>query len=351
MAFVHEQEKIVREIVEQGGRRFSHRAAGDGRGIILNAGAVPHFLEHLEIVFGTGLEAFRLEHLALDAEAFKLLVELLPDCAYRAGHCVFRHHEVLGRVDGKFVHLQDRLPGYRMEFSDSGNFFPVKLDPIRFLEVRGENLEHIAPRAEPSPLENGVVPFVLQGHQFPLELVRVDYRSLLDMYPQVAVGLGQTETVDAGNGGHDDYVVPLHEAEGRREAEPVDFLIDGCVFFNIQVPRRNIGFRLVVVVVRYKVFNGVVREESLELTVELGGECLVMTDDEGGPLYLFDDLGHGKGLSGTGNPAERLEPVPGENPRGKRIYGLPLVAGRFIFRDNFERPHYFRSTSCSVRSS
>ena len=40
--------------------------------------------------------------------------------------------------------------------------------------------------------------------------------------------------------------------------------------------------------------------------VELGGEGLVVREDEGGALQLFDDFGHGEGLAGAGDAEEDL---------------------------------------------
>ena len=40
--------------------------------------------------------------------------------------------------------------------------------------------------------------------------------------------------------------------------------------------------------------------------VELGGEGLVVGEDEGGTVELFDDLGHGEGFSGAGDAEENL---------------------------------------------
>jgi len=58
---------------------------------------------------------------------------------------------------------------------------------------------------------------------------------------------------------------------------------------------------LVVVVVGDEVLDGVVGEEGFELVIELGSQSLVVRQDEGGVLQVFDDLGHGEGLAGAGD--------------------------------------------------
>ena len=50
MRLVHKEEKILREIVEEGARRAARRAAGEYAGVIFNALAETDFLEQLRVV-------------------------------------------------------------------------------------------------------------------------------------------------------------------------------------------------------------------------------------------------------------------------------------------------------------
>ena len=59
-----------------------------------------------------------------------------------------------------------------------------------------------------------------------------------------------------------------------------DFLLD------VGVRARHVGFGLVVVVIGDEVFDGVVREEALELAVELRCQRLVRREDERRALRL-----------------------------------------------------------------
>jgi hypothetical protein len=52
--------------------------------------------------------------------------------------------------------------------------------------------------------------------------------------------------------------------------------------------------------------DGVLREQLLELAVELGREDLVVRDDEGRALDLADHVGDREGLAGAGYAQERL---------------------------------------------
>ena len=90
------------------------------------------------------------------------------------------------------------------------------------------------------------------------------------------------------------------------EAQLVELFVDGGFFFDVEVAGGDVGLGLVVVVVGDEVLDGVLGEEGFELVVELGGEGLVVREDEGGAVDLLDDLGHGEGLAGAGDAEQDL---------------------------------------------
>ena len=106
--------------------------------------------------------------------------------------------------------------------------------------------------------------------------------------------------------GDDDDVVALEQRTGRRVAHAVDLLVDRRFLLDVGVGARDVGLRLVVVVVGDEILDRIVREERLELAVELGGERLVGGEDERRALGLLDDLGDGVGLAGAGHPEKHL---------------------------------------------
>ena len=90
------------------------------------------------------------------------------------------------------------------------------------------------------------------------------------------------------------------------EAQLVELLVDGGFLLDVEVAGGDVGLGLVVVVVADEVLDGVAGEELLELVIELGGEGLVVGEDERGAVGLLDDLGHGEGLAGAGDAEEDL---------------------------------------------
>ena len=79
------------------------------------------------------------------------------------------------------------------------------------------------------------------------------------------------------------------------------------VFLDVDVALRDVRLGLVVVVVADEVVDGVVREEALELLVELGGERLVVGEDERRLAERGDDVGGGERLAGAGGAEQHLE--------------------------------------------
>ena len=89
-------------------------------------------------------------------------------------------------------------------------------------------------------------------------------------------------------------------------AHAVDLLVDRRVLLDIGVGARDVGLGLVVVVIRDEILDRVLREEALELAIELGGERLVRREHEGRALRRLDHLGHGEGLARAGDAEQHL---------------------------------------------
>ena len=51
------------------------------------------------------------------------------------------------------------------------------------------------------------------------------------------------------------------------ESQSVDFFIDGRIFFDVNVPLRNVRFRLIVIVVGNEIGDGVIGKEGFALLI------------------------------------------------------------------------------------
>jgi hypothetical protein len=93
--------RIVRQVVEQRGRRFARQASGKMARIILDAVAVADLLHHFEIEHGALIEALRFDELALLFELRTPPVELVRMLSMALSFGFVAHHVVRLGIDGQ----------------------------------------------------------------------------------------------------------------------------------------------------------------------------------------------------------------------------------------------------------
>ena len=113
-------------------------------------------------------------------------------------------------------------------------------------------------------------------------------------------------------------------------AHAVNLLVDGGVLCNIGVGHRKIGFGLIVIIVADEIFHGIVREQLLELAVQLGGKGFVGRQHQRRLLRALYDMRHGKSLARARDAKQHLMCRAAENAPGELLYGLRLVALRLV---------------------
>ena len=111
-------------------------------------------------------------------------------------------------------------------------------------------------------------------------------------------------------------------------AELVYLLVDVGILLYVGVSLRHVGLGLIVVVIGDEILHGVVGEEVPELRGKLGGEGLVVGDDEGRTLELLDDVGHGEGLAAAGDAHKSLGVKSLACAFHQAVDGLRLVSRR-----------------------
>ena len=77
----------------------------------------------------------------------------------------------------------------------------------------------------------------------------------------------------------------------------LDVLIDGRIFLNVGIRRRDTGLWLIVVVVRNKVLHRIIGEKRLKLTIKLGSQSFVGRHDKCCSLQALDHIGDRNGLT------------------------------------------------------
>ena len=149
----------------------------------------------------------------------------------------------------------------------------------------------------------------------------------------------RAEAVDARHRGHDDHVAPLEQRPRGVVAQPVDLVVAGRVLLDVRVGPRQIGLGLEVVVVADEVLDRVVREELLELLVELRRQRLVVRHHQRRLLHRLDHLGGGEGLAGAGGPSRTWCRSPASHPSRQLGDRLWLVSGWLEGGDDLQVGH------------
>ena len=199
-------------------------------------------------------------------------------------------------------------PGQRIEDLEPLDLVVGERDADRVLGVlRREHVDHVAADAERSALEVELAALVLH-HDQPRDDLALGELLLVAQVQDHAVVLARVaDAVDCRHRRDDHAVAPLEQRLRRRQAHLFDVLVDRAVFLDVQVARRHVGFRLVVVVVRDEVLDRVFREELAKLGIKLRGQRLVRRQHERGAPEVRDHVRHRVSLARPGHAEERLE--------------------------------------------
>ena len=296
--------------------------------VVLDAGARADLQHHLDVEVRTRLEPLRLEQLSIATQHLEPLAQLLSNRADRTLERRARCDEVFRRIDGGALEHRDGLARERIDLRDTLDLVAPELHAQTLLLVRGQDFDRVPSDTERAALECHVVAAVLNAHQSTEDVVPRNGLPLLQTDHSLAILDRIAEAVNRGHRRDDDDILPLHETGCGAQPEPVDVLVDRRILLDVRIARRHVGLGLIVVVVRDEVLDRVVREEALELTVELGRERLVVRENERRTAKVLDDVGHRHRLPGPGDPEQRLESVSALQASGQLRDSLWLVTRR-----------------------
>ncbi len=337
MRFVDHQQRVGRQVVEQARRRLARRAAGEVARIVLDALAVADLGHHLDVELGALLQPLRLDQLVRAVQLLQPFLELGLDRFDRVQHGAARGHVMRAGVDGEARNPAQHAAGERVEQRQVLDLAVEQLDAHGLHLVFGrEHVDHLAAHAVAAAPQFVVAALVLQFGQPAQQLALVEAIAAHQVQHHLEVLAGVAEAVDGRHGGDDQRVATLDQRLGRRQPHLFDVLVDAGVLLDVRVARRHVRFRLVVVVVADEIFHRVVREEFLELAVELRGERLVRRQHEGGFLDRLDDVGDGERLARAGDAEQGLRRQAGVEALDQAPDRLGLVAGGGVGRFELE---------------
>ncbi len=338
VAFVYDRQEIVREVVQQALGRAPRRAARQGTRIVLDAVAVSEFAHHFDVVLGPLAQTLRLQELAVRGEVLEAVGEFGLDAPEGGFHLVLAEDELLGGRHDRRGHGHARFAADRVQRADGVHLVAEELHAQGFRLVGGEDVHHVAAHAEDPRLERIVVARILPLDEPVEELLARQVLAGLYLDGEIAVFGGLPQAVDATDGRHHDDVLARDEGVRGRQAVALDLLVDRRVLLDVGIRLGNVRLGLVVVVVRDEVVYGVLGEKLLQFREELGGERLVVGQDERGTVPPGDEVRERERLAAPRHALEDEAVVAARETVEQFVDGLRLVPRRLERGDELEKP-------------
>jgi len=277
-------------------------------GVVLDPLAETQLFEHLQVEAGALLDPLGLDQFLLVLEKLDSLAQFRLDRLDRLDHRGPRCHIMTRREYGETPQPLPRMSGQRVEQGQRLNVFVEQGDAQCVFGVFGrEDINDVAANPVGASMKVGFIPFVLHFPQTADDVALPEFFSLAQVEDHAVVIDRVADAVDRGHGAHDHYVAPLQQALGGRKPHLFDVFVDRRILLDEQIARRNVGFRLVVVVIGNEILHGIVREELPKFRIELRRQCLVRRQDQRRPPQPGDDVGHRVGLARAGDAQQGLE--------------------------------------------
>ena len=343
MAFIDEDDVILRKIIQQGIRRVAGLAAVEIAGIVFDARAITQLAKHFDVVLRALGDALGFDQVALFLKLLDAYIQIMLDVADGAVDGLARRGVMRRGVDGDMLEHHQGVAADHVDGADAVDFIPEKLHAERALIVSGgEDFHHVAAHAERAALKFDVASVVLNLDQLTHQLVPLHCHAGTQGDHHALVFGRIAHRIDARDGRDDDHIPPFAQRCRRAVAQALNLLVDGGILFDVGISRSDIGLRLIIVVVGNEILHRAVRKELAELGAQLRGQRLVVGDDQRGPLHALDDGGHGVGLAGARNAQQYLTGHTALHALRQRLDGLRLVALRLERRFENEAPFLHR---------
>ena len=174
MGLVHDDQEIIREIVEQRTRRLSRCRSHKMTGIVLDSRTEACLSHHLHIKICPFRDSLCLQKLVLTLKKGYLFFHFRKDIFRCPHHLFFRYNIVGRREDRHMFQLRFHLSGQRLDLHDPVHLVPEELDPVRLASrISRKYFQHITSYPEASALEIHLISRVLDIDQLMDHLIPV----------------------------------------------------------------------------------------------------------------------------------------------------------------------------------
>ena len=181
VALVHDEQKILREIVDERVRRTSRLTPRQHARIVLNARAETDLLQHFNIVAGALRDALCLDQLAVFLEVFYTLFQFFFEVLDGFLQLFLGCNVVARRKNSNMPQFTERNAGQRVNTADAVHLITEKLDTDNILiRVYRPDFHRVTAHAEAVALERNVVALVLNVYQSADELLAAHLHARTD---------------------------------------------------------------------------------------------------------------------------------------------------------------------------
>src|SRR5207302_2660873 len=295
--FVDEEQIILRDIIEQSGRRLAGKTARHVARIVLDAVTVSDGAHHLHVKHGALPHTLGLDILTLLFEFGFPPREFFEDAANGAFFLFCRQNIVRLRIYGQTrERLAANFAGQRINRPQAIDLIAPHLDAKGIVLVRRANLNHVPAHAKRAPAQVFAA-LVLNFHEPAQERLAGNSLSRLQHHQHAVIGFRRAQAVDARDRRYDDHIAALEKRARGAHAQLIELVVDGGFFFYVGVGSGDVGFGLIIIIVADEIFHGILGKEIAEFVEKLRGKRLIMRKDQGRPAELLDNFGHSEGFA------------------------------------------------------
>ena len=278
---INHNQIVIPEVIHQGIRRLSRLQSGQMTGIVLNTGTKTGLFHHLQIKVRPFTDSLCLKKLVFTFKIRHLFFHFLFNGLRCLQDPLHWNNIMRCRVQSNVVQFSSNLPGQYIHLRDPINLIPEEFHPDRHIRfICRNNLHHISPHPEGSTVKIHIISVILHINQTPQHFIPVFFHPRTQWDHHILIVLRTTDSIDTGNTWYNDDIFSFGKGCCGRKTEFIDFFIDGRVLGNVSVRGWDVGFGLVVIVVGYKIFHCVLREELLEFAVKLRSERFIVCYDK-----------------------------------------------------------------------
>ena len=160
------------------------------------------------------------------------------------------------------------FPCENINLCNTVNFITKKLHPhCRICIICRIDFHHIPSHPEGSTVKVSFIPVILNINQFSDNFIPVLLHPRPKRDNHILIVIRTSNPINTGYAGNNDNISPLTQRRRCGKTEFVNFIVYRRILCNVRVGRRHVGFRLIVVVVTYKVFDCVIREEFFKFSI------------------------------------------------------------------------------------